>query len=388
MSLVPGTRLGSYEIIAPLGAGGMGEVYRAKDTRLNRTVAIKALHDLFAQHPERVARFEREAQILASLNHANIAAIYGLEDLSGAQYLVLEFVEGRTLADAIAAGAMTSAEALVVARQIADALAAAHDRGIIHRDLKPANVMLTPEGQVKVLDFGLGKSIESDSGSNAANSPTLTMATQAGVVLGTAGYMSPEQAKGRAADKRSDVWAFGCVLYELLTGRRAFEGEDVTETLAAIVRGEPDWTRLPADLPGPIRMLLERCLIKDRADRLSDMSVVRFLLSDAARTLWGAPVPAPLTAIPPKTAHRLLYIGGACTAIAAVAVFGLMRWQLPAAAVPGALAHVSVALPEGDELGGTNLSPIALSNDGTRLAYVGLHNGKTQIFVRALGESA
>jgi hypothetical protein len=387
MSLPIGARLGPYEIVAPLGAGGMGEVYKATDTRLNRAVAIKALHDLFAHHPERVARFEREAQILASLNHPNIAAIHGLEEVAGAKFLVLEFVDGRTLADAIQSGAMPRAEAIAIAKQVADALTAAHERGIIHRDLKPGNVMLTPDGQVKVLDFGLGKALEAEP-ANPTNSPTITMATQAGVILGTAGYMSPEQARGRPADKRSDVWAFGCVLYEMLTGHRAFEGEDITETLAAIVRGEPDWARLPADLPPAVRTLLERCLIKDRAERLADMSVVRFLMSDAAKTLSGVPVvanPSAKAGAPQRVGPLLI----ATAALAVIATFGVTRWLLPGTSTAsGAVAHVSVALPDGDELGSTNLQPIGLSSDGARVAYVGLRDGKTQIYVRALNESA
>jgi len=385
MSLNSGTRLGPYLIEGPLGAGGMGEVYKGTDTRLHRTVAIKALHDLFALYPDRVARFEREAQILASLNHPNIAAIHGLEEVSGAKFLILEFVEGRTLADAIEGGAMSHAEALAVARQIADALTAAHERGIIHRDLKPGNVMLTPDGQVKVLDFGLGKALDAEPGSASVHSPTVTMATQAGVVLGTAGYMSPEQARGRAADKRSDVWAFGCVLYEMLTGRRAFDGEDITETLAAIVRGEPDWTRLPADLPANVRMLVERCLVKDRGERLADMSVVRFLMSDTAKTLSGARVSAASTPAGRTAPVAPLVI--ATAALVAMATFGLTRWLRPGATIANAgVAHVTVALPDGDEIAAINLPPIALSDDGTRLAYVGLRNGKVLLYVRTLGE--
>jgi serine/threonine-protein kinase len=364
----------------------MGEVYKARDTRLNRTVAIKALHDLFASHPDRVARFEREAQILASLNHANIAAIHGLEEVSGAKYLVLEFVDGRTLADVIAQGPLPCAEAVAIAQQIADALTAAHERGIIHRDLKPGNLMLTPDGQVKVLDFGLGKALEAEPGSSSSNSPTITMATQAGVVLGTAGYMSPEQAKGRPADKRSDVWAFGCVLFEMLTGRRAFEGEDITETLAAIVRGEPEWSRLPADVPPPVRVLLERCLIKDRANRLSDMSVVRFLMSDAAKTLSGAPVV--IAPAPARASMRVAPLLMATAALAVIATFVLMRWWLPGTVNGGGAtaAYVSVPLEDGDELGDVSLTPMSFAPDGSRVAYVGLRDGKTQVFVRALGD--
>jgi serine/threonine protein kinase len=253
MSLESGSRLGVYEVLSAIGAGGMGEVYRAHDTKLGRDVAIKVLGPSFVGDAERVARFQREAQILASLNHPHIAAIYGLVETGAAQCLVLELVEGQTLAGRLAAiprRAIPIDETLAIARQIADALEAAHEKGIIHRDLKPANIALTADGQVKVLDFGLAKALgppeASPSGSPAqlAHSPTLTFAaTEAGMILGTAAYMSPEQAKGRVADKRTDVWSFGCVLYEMLAGKRAFEGEDATEVIAAVVRGEPTGRR-------------------------------------------------------------------------------------------------------------------------------------------------
>src|SRR5262245_1932405 len=259
----------------------MGEVYRVRDTKLNRDVAIKVLLPAIASDPERLARFSREAQLLASLNHPNIAHIHGLEESGGIQALVMELVEGETLAARLAGGPLLLGEAMPIARQIADALDAAHEKGIIHRDLKPANIMLTVDGTVKVLDFGLAKALDPVLSSDGANSPTLTFQnTQLGVILGTAAYMSPEQAKGRAVDKRSDVWAFGCVLYEMLTGRRAFAGEDVTDTIAAVVRGEPDWTALPADVPEQIRLLLKRCLEKDRRARVSDVGVARFVMAE------------------------------------------------------------------------------------------------------------
>src|SRR6516225_5962334 len=236
MPLVGGTRLGAYEIVAAIGAGGMGEVYRAKDTKLGRDVALKILPASFTNDPERVARFRREAQVLASLNHPHIAQIYGLEEVDDTQFLVLELVDGESLDKRIARGPIPVDEALGIAKQIAEALEAAHEKGIIHRDLKPANIALTNDGQVKVLDFGLAKAVETTGGSvDAMNSPTITspaMMTGAGVILGTGAYMSPEQAKGRAADKRSDVWAFGCVLYEMFSGRPAFGGEDVSDTIA------------------------------------------------------------------------------------------------------------------------------------------------------------
>ena len=247
MTLKPGSSIGPYEILAAIGKGGMGEVYRARDTKLKRDVAIKSLPEAFARDPDRLARFQREAETLAALNHPNIGAIYGVEESDGGRLLVLELVEGETLADRIARGPIRVDDALAIARQITEALEAAHEKGIIHRDLKPANVKVLPDGKVKVLDFGLAKAMESGSANaGLSNSPTLSMAaTGAGVILGTASYMSPEQAKGRTVDKRTDIFAFGCVLYEMLAGARAFDGEDLTQILARVLEREPDWTRLP-----------------------------------------------------------------------------------------------------------------------------------------------
>lgn len=285
MTLGPSTRVGAYEILTLLGSGGMGEVYRATDTKLGREVALKILPATFTNDPERLARFRREAHVLASLNHPHIAQIYGLDEANGTQFLVLELVDGESLDKRIARGKLPGDEALAIAKQIADALEAAHEKGIVHRDLKPANIALTADGRVKVLDFGLAKAVETTSGSiDAMSSPTITspaMMTGIGVILGTAAYMSPEQAKGRVADKRSDIWAFGCVLYEMLTGLRAFPGEDVSDTLAAVLRGEPRWDALPGRLPSRIRTVLKRCLTRDRRLRFADISVVQFLLDDA-----------------------------------------------------------------------------------------------------------
>src|SRR6516164_3074499 len=258
MTLAPGTRVGAYEIVALIGSGGMGEVYLAKDTKLGRDIALKILPASFTNDPERVARFRREAQVLASLNHPHIGAIYGLEEVNGTQFLVLELVDGESLDKRIARGPIPVDEALDIAKQIAEALEAAHEKGIIHRDLKPANIALTKDGSVKVLDFGLAKAVETTSGASfdAMNSPTITspaMMTGVGVILGTAAYVSPEQAAGKAVDKRSDMWAFGCVLYEMITGKRAFEGEDVSDTLAAVLRSDPDWQALPGTMPPAIR---------------------------------------------------------------------------------------------------------------------------------------
>jgi eukaryotic-like serine/threonine-protein kinase len=253
MALVPGTRLGPYEITAQIGVGGMGEVWCATDVNLGRQVAIKVLPDAFAQDPDRLARFEREAKTLASLNHPNIAIVHGLEKADGIRALVMELVEGPTLADRIAQGPIPIDEALPIAKQIAEALETAHEQGIVHRDLKPANIKLRPDGTVKVLDFGLAKAIQPTGATppNLSQSPTITTPamTQRGVILGTAAYMSPEQARGKSVDKRTDIWAFGCVLYEMLSGQRAFGGEDVTDTLAAVVKSEPNWGLPPTGVP-------------------------------------------------------------------------------------------------------------------------------------------
>ena len=275
MPLAAGSKLGIYAVLDLLGSGGMGKVYRARDTRLGREVAIKGLPEEFSRDPARLARFEREARMLAALNHPGVAAIYGLEEADGTQFIVMELVPGDTLSQRISLAPLALVDALRIGRQIAEALEAAHERGIIHRDLKPANIKVTPEGRVKVLDLGLAKAFdtkETSSDSDASLSPTLVLeGTQPGVILGTAEYMSPEQARGKAVDKRTDIWAFGCVMYEVLTGRRAFTGETVTDVLAAIVTAEPDWDALPADTPQRIRDLLGRCLQKDPARRLRDV---------------------------------------------------------------------------------------------------------------------
>jgi serine/threonine-protein kinase len=302
MPLCPGTYLGSYEILAPLGAGGMGEVYRARDTKLAREVAIKVLPEAFARDADRMARFTREAHVLASLNHPNIAAIYGVEDCA----LVMELVQGPTLAKRIAEGRLPLKEALDIARQIAEALEAAHEHGIVHRDLKPANVKVTPEGRVKVLDFGLAKSLAGDpAAGDPAASPTLTMReTEAGAILGTAGYMAPEQAKGKAVDKRADIWAIGVVLYEMLAARRLFEGETVPETLAAVLMKEPALDALPVATPSAVRKLLRRCLERDVRRRLRDIGDARIALEEML-----AGVPEEATA-PVASRRHFIFLGG------------------------------------------------------------------------------
>ena len=278
-----GRRLGSYEILAPLGAGGMGEVYRAKDLKLGREVALKVLPEAFSRDPERVSRFQREARLLAALNHPNIASIHGLEESAGRHALVLELVPGGTLAERTSRGPVSVAEALPIFRQMADALEAAHEKGIIHRDLKPSNVAVTPDGQVKLLDFGLAKALMgAGSAGDPTSSPTVSeFGTREGLILGTASYMSPEQARGQVLDERTDIWSFGCCLYEALTGRRAYRGETVSDTLAAVLDREVDWAALPEETPASLRRLLRRCLQKDRSRRLHNIADARMDIEDA-----------------------------------------------------------------------------------------------------------
>jgi eukaryotic-like serine/threonine-protein kinase len=298
MPLEKSARVGRYEILAAIGAGGMGKVYRARDAKLGRDVALKVLPVAFARDAERLARFQRESKVLASLIHPNIASIYGLEDSGATPALVMELVEGPTLADRIRSGPIPIEETLRIAKQIPEALEYAHERGIVHWDLKPANVKLTSDDAVKVLDFGLPKAIEGDAASiDIAASPAISrMATLASVLLGTAAYMSPEQAKGKAVDRRADIWALGCVLYEMLTGRQTFTGETVTDTLAAVIRAEPDWSRLPAGTPIRVRVLLQRCLQKDPKQRLQ-------AIGDAGISLEEVLAGAPKALFDPKTGH-------------------------------------------------------------------------------------
>ena len=365
MSFGPGIRLGGYEIVALIGAGGMGEVYRARDIRLKRDVAIKVLPDAFANDAERLARFRREAELLATLNHPNIAQIYGLEQSA----LVLELVEGPTLADRITQGPIPVEEALALARQIAEALEAAHDRGIIHRDLKPANIKLTPEGTVKVLDFGLAKASDRFDVARNVNSvdlsasPTITspaVTAAVGVILGTAAYMSPEQAKGKAVNKRTDVWAFGCVLFEMLTGRRAFEGEDVSDTLAAVLRAEPNWSTLPAGLPAHIRLLVHKCLDKNPSTRVPDAAAARFLLTE------NIPGGTTVSAAPRKW-HYLVAVVAVALAAAVLAAAAAIRWR-PSEARP--VTRFTYHLPANQIFTGGGRHVIALSDDGSQMAFV------------------
>lgn len=369
-----GTHLSHYRVIAKLGAGGMGEVYRAEGTTLGRQVAIKVLPDLFSTDAERLARFEREAKVLASLNHSNIAAIYGLEQARDRRLLVLELVEGETLAQRISRKALPLAEALEICRQIAEGLEAAHDRGVIHRDLKPSNVMVTSEGKVKILDFGLAKAFADQTVS--ADSPTITETmTRPGVVLGTAAYMAPEQAKGKAVDKRVDVWAFGCVLYECLTGQRAFRGERITEVLARILESEPDWGLLPQGLPANIRTVLKWCLRKDASKRLRDLGDVRLELEETAR-------PGTESIASRAPGWRLLAPWAVAASLGVVALVALWRpWNEAPIAGEG-VVKLEVELPEGVTIAARE--EMAISPDGKHIALVARKGGAKQVYVRSL----
>ena len=383
LALSSGKRLGPYEIVSALGAGGMGEVYRATDTKLKRQVAVKILPPSVAADSDRLARFQREAEVLASLNHPNIAHIHGLEDADGVKALVMELVEGEDLAQRIARGPVPLLEALPIATQIAEALEAAHEQGIIHRDLKPANIKVRPDGTVKVLDFGLAKAMEPvGADADPSKSPTITTPaiTQAGVILGTVAYMSPEQARGKAVDKRADIWAFGCVLYEMLTGQRAFAGEGVSDTLARVIEREPDWTRLPTTLSPELRTYLRRCLQKDPRQRVQAIGDVRLALEGAFET------PVDQTAAPAAVAlwQRVALVGVAAI-IASGAIIGTLGWFTASRAepVPPRVSRLQLTPTGAAALSiAWNERELAITPDGSRLIYVG--NQGTQIFVRAL----
>ncbi len=384
MALTPGAKLGPYEIRSPLGTGGMGEVYRASDSKLGRDVALKVILQEFAQDTQLMARFQREAQVLASLNHTNIASIYGLEDSGTVRALVMELVEGPTLADRIREGAIPLEEALPIAKQIAEALEYAHERGIIHRDLKPANIKVTHDGKVKVLDFGLAKALQGDAApSNISNSPTVTLeATKAGIILGTAAYMSPEQAKGKTVDRRADIWSFGVVLFEMLSGRQMYVGETATDIMAAVVRAEPDWSMLPKDLPRRLRELLQLCLVKDDKRRLRDIGDARLALEDAmfhdaADTAPEAWSTAPLTSL----WRDLLW------AVAAVAI-AVAAWTFAhrtgREAISGAVMHLDIAYPPNVEPISGLQGGFAVSPDGQSVALIGVRDGVRRLYIRRL----
>jgi tRNA A-37 threonylcarbamoyl transferase component Bud32 len=372
-----GAQIGHYEVLALIGKGGMGEVWKARDRKLQRDVAIKALPDEFVRDAERLSRFEREARLLASVNHPHIATIHGLEESGDSRFLILELIDGETLADQLKRGAVSEDESLQIALQIAQALEAAHEKGVVHRDLKPANVKITPEGRVKVLDFGLAKIHEPYANSqNMSHSPTLSaLQTGAGVILGTAAYMSPEQARGKNVDRRADIWAFGCLLYEMLTGRQAFPNEEtVSDTLAGILKGEPDWKALPARTPARIRTLLERCLRKDPRRRLPDIGAARIEIEDALAT------PEPIGQLAAAAPRRNVAALGASIAALLIAVF-LAIWVLRTTETEAPVARFDLLLPG---LISVNPTGQTLSPDGKKLAIVAGPSGDRRIWIRPL----
>ena len=379
MAVEPGATLGSYEILSSLGAGGMGRVYRARDTTLGRDVAIKVLPEEFSQDTERLARLRREAQLLGSLNHPSIATLYGLEESDGELFLVMELVEGEDLSVRLAKGPLPIDEAISIARQVAEAVEEAHEKGVIHRDLKPANIKILPDGRVKVLDFGLAKAYASDGGDKPAaelsQSPTLTRQTAAGVILGTAAYMSPEQAKGKQVDKRADIWAFGAVVFEMLAGRRLFEGEDVSETLAAVLRAEPDWEALPPQTPRSVRRLLERCLTRDLKKRLRDIGEARILLEESSTEATD------VVTTPVASASRKRWASAVVAALALGFIAGIAFWS-SRRPPPAALVRYAITLQEGDRLFETSRHSVALSPDGSRLVYV----ANNQLYLRPMDQ--
>jgi serine/threonine-protein kinase len=385
MAIAPGARLGTYEVTSHIGSGGMGEVYQAHDTKLGRDVAIKVLPERFARDSERLARFQREAKLLAALNHPNIATIFGLEQSGETHYLVMELVPGQTLRDRILRdGALPVQEALQIAKQIAEALEAAHgsEKGIIHRDLKPANVKVTPEGRVKVLDFGLAKAFDGEPAvEDVGNSPTLSaLPTVPGVILGTAAYMSPEQASGKTLTKATDIWALGTVLYEMLTGKQAFQGENMTEILAAVIRAEPDWNRLPPDTPPSICTLLRRCLRKDRQQRLGDAGAVRIEIEDAI----AAPAGSGAAQVAPASTSKLPWLAATGLATVAVVVALWVAWQArrPSEQALRPLVRLDADLGPDVSLGSLTGTDAILSPDGTRMAYV----SQGRLFTRRLDQ--
>jgi eukaryotic-like serine/threonine-protein kinase len=383
LALIPGTRLGPYEVIAQIGVGGMGEVYKATDTNLKRAVAIKVLPASVAADRERLARFQREAEVLAALNHPNIAQIHGLEKSDGITALVMELAEGPTLADRIAHGAISFDDALPIAKQIAEALEAAHEQGIVHRDLKPANIKVQDDGTVKVLDFGLAKALEPvSSATTVSMSPTITTPamTRTGMILGTAAYMSPEQAKGHAADKRCDVWAFGCVLYEMLTAQRAFQGENVADTLAAVLRGQPVWSALPPNLPPPLNVVLRRCLEKDRRKRIGSVASALAIVDDPG-SLTNAGSMGSIGGTPVASWRRPVVAAAALVLVGAVS--GVTAWMATRPSA-GRVSRLAIAPDIAHALAVTGTGrDVAISRDGNRVAYVG---GNGTLLVRSIDQ--
>jgi hypothetical protein len=383
-------KLSSYEVVEKIGAGGMGEVYRARDTKLGRDVALKILPEAFARDAERLGRFEREARLLASLNHPNIASIYGLENADSTHFLVLELVDGEDLSKRIARGAVPVDEALGIARRIAEALEAAHEQGVVHRDLKPGNVVTDADGAVKVLDFGLAKALDADASdvTDLSHSPTMvTGSTVQGVILGTAAYMSPEQARGKRVDKRADIFAFGCVLFELLTGKRCFTGETVSDTLASILAREPEWEDLPKQTPPALERLLRRCLMKDSKQRLRDIGEARIAIDKIAAGNTGADA---VEAAPPQAAgkKRSLLPWTLAAALALVVVFtGASYVRRPADQAPVVRAFIPPADDSPFELSSLHPGPAAVSPDGTKIAFSARDkNGATVLWIRHLDQ--
>jgi eukaryotic-like serine/threonine-protein kinase len=410
--LTPGTSVGPYRLVAPIGAGGMGEVYRATDTRLNRDVALKIVPDALASDPDRVSRFRREAQVLAALNHPNVAGIYGLEEMTpsgtdqpAVRALVMEFVDGPTLADRLAQGPPSLDETISIARQIAEAIEYAHEQGIIHRDLKPANIKIAPSGTVKVLDFGLAKAIAQErerpngqgsspgrpgefaaSALHTFSSPAMT---QRGVILGTAAYMSPEQAKGKPADRRADIWSLGIVLFEMVAGRPAFDGETISETMAHVITKEPDWSALPPTTPRALEGLLRRCLVKDPRNRLQAIGEARIVLSTlAAGSADSLADTAQAPSVESADRHRdrgIAWLALASIAVLSLGAAGWFAWRATTAQPPAAgvrPVHFSVSQP-----GLTTTDDVAISSDGTAIAFRGLDPAGPRIWIRSL-ESA
>jgi eukaryotic-like serine/threonine-protein kinase len=379
-----GQRLGAYDVLDLLGVGGMGQVYRARDTKLGRDVAVKVLPRLFSADHERVVRFDREARLLASVNHPHIAAIYGFEQTSGVHALVLELVEGPTLAERLQHGPLPVKEALRIARQIAEALEAAHERRVVHRDLKPQNIKVKPDGTVKVLDFGLAKAIAD--ANDADVSPTSTTpidGTRDGIILGTISYMSPEQSRGHAVDKRTDIWAFGCVLYELLTGHPSFAGETISDTVAAVLKQEPDWQALPADTPPGIRSLLRRCLKKDAVDRLHDIADARIEIQEA---IADSAAMTPALPRPPAARWTRMIPWLVAAASVAMALLVVQQGSRGTGSPAGPVTRLDLDLPAGVELVTVYPPAVVLSPDGTRVTFVGAFRGLRQLYTRRLDQ--
>jgi serine/threonine protein kinase/Tol biopolymer transport system component len=397
MPIATGSQIGPYHIVSPLGVGGMGEVYRATDSRLRREVAIKVIPEATASDPDRMARFAREAQFLAAMNHPNIASIYGFEESSTMLALIMELVEGPTLADRIVQGRLPLEDALPIIKQITEALEYAHDRGIVHRDLKPANVKVKPDGIVKVLDFGLAKALADDTNAvDISNSPTLTAAaTKAGLILGTAAYMSPEQARGKSVDRRADIWSFGAVVFEALTGMSAFKGDTISDTLAAVIRGEPDWTLLPANVPNEIQQLIRRCLNKDPRQRLQSIGEARIAIENAAAgrsssiigAVSGSPAEVP-TKVPQENRALKVLAAGALAVLLVTAGFLISNLLHRGSARDTTPIRFAIAPPTGTSLSSLGQRTVAVSPDGLRIAISASSSDGPRLYLREMNSAS